>query len=441
MSELYYDYDSSVQSSEDRIIGFPIDSETIISGQTALEAIEKAIGQTEGFRQSRLFLFKTLVGPLVPAKIRGMIEEQGLNNFSMAYKSLIRIGGNLAGALVLFGLDEKIESVKSNQRLLILPFLEMEMRQKITDLEKTKPFGWKILKKFYQKNVDALTAVVDNLVSLMALAWTFCPGIGEPEKETGFFNRFVFTGNGGFVDMGHFFNCAVIAYLYGPEEARRRGEETEIEQRMFRENKWLVETRKRGVADMLTSFFWGFATSADTIEDRASDHFGILLGDYVRNLGENGKIIDYFLELYPTLVYDTMKKRGKRKSTIGEIIDSVVIFFRLLGRVVGNGKKADIPGYMEKFFSEYDAIDPKDGNVVPRGLVNSIVKFYEEKYEGDEWAKYGSKEWVAVIPQELWERVVRGREKFAQKDLPVKIQLTATGKLVDPYQGDPPAKV
>jgi hypothetical protein len=192
---------------------------------------------------------------------------------------------------------------------------------------------------------------------------------------------------------------------------------------------------------MLTSFFWGFATSADTIEDRASDHFGILLGDYVRNLGENGKIIDYFLELYPTLVYDTMKKRGKRKSTIGEIIDSVVIFFRLLGRVVGNGKKADIPGYMEKFFSEYDAIDPKDGNVVPRGLVNSIVKFYEEKYEGDEWAKYGSKEWVAVIPQELWERVVRGREKFAQKDLPVKIQLTATGKLVDPYQGDPPAKV
>jgi hypothetical protein len=441
MSKLYYDYDSSVQSSEDKIIGFPIDSETIISGQTALEAIEKAIGQTEGFRQSRLFLFKTIVGPLVPAKIRRIIEEQGLNNFSMAYKSLIKIGGNLAGALVLFGLDEKIESVKSNQRLLILPFLEMEMRQKITDLEKTKPFGWKILKKFYQKNVDTLTAVVDNLVNLMALAWTFCPGIGEPEKETGFFNRFVFTGNGGFVDMGHFFNCAVIAYLYGPEEARRRGEETEIEQRMFRENKWLVEMRKRGVADMLTSFFWGFATSADTIEDRASDHFGILLGDYLRNLGENGKIIDYFMELYPTLVYKAIKERGKRKSTIGEIIDSIVIFFRLLGRVVGNGKKADIPGYMKKFFSEYDAIDPKDGNVVPRGLVESIVRFYEEKYESDEWAKYGCKEWVAVIPQELWERVIRGREKFAEKEIPIKIQLTDSGKLVDPYQGDPPANM
>jgi hypothetical protein len=441
MSELNCDYDSSVQASEDRIIGFPIDSETIISGQTAIEAIEKAIEQIKGFRESRLYVFKTLIGPLVPGKIRSMIEEQGLNNFSMAYKSLTRIGGNLAGVLVLFGLDEKIESVKSNQRLLILPFLEMEMRQKITDLEKTKPLGWKILKKFYQKNVEALTAVVDNLVSLMALAWTFCPGIGEPEKETGFYNRFVFTGNGGFVDLGHFFNCAVIAYLYGPKEARRRGEETEIEQRMFRGNKWLVEMRKRGVADMLTSFFWGFATSADTIEDRASDHFGILLGDYIRNLGENGKIIDYFMELYPALVYDNIKKRGKRKSTIGEIIDSVVTFFRLLGRVVGNGKKADIPAYMKEFFSEYDAIDPKDGNVVPRGLINSIVKFYEEKYEGDEWAKYGCKEWAAVIPQELWERVVRGREKFAQKEIQIKIQLTDTGKLVDPYQGTPPANV
>jgi hypothetical protein len=441
MSELYYDYDSAVGSSEDRIIGFPIDSETIISGQTALEAIERAIMQMEGFRESRLYLFKTIIGPLVPDKIRGMIEEQGLNSFSMAYKSLIKIGGNLAGALVLFGLDEKIESVKSNQRLLILPFLEMELRQKLKHLEKRKPFGWKILKKFYQKNVEALTAVVDNLVNLMALAWTFCPGIGEPEKETGFFNRFVFTGNGGFVDMGHFFNCAVIAYLYGPEEARRRGEETEIEQRMFRENKWLVEIRKRGVADMLTSFFWGFATSADTIEDRASDHFGILLGSYLRDLGDNGKIIDYFMELYPALVYDTVKKLGKRKSTIGEIVDTVVMFFRLLGRVVGNGKRADIPGYMKKFYSDYDAIDPKDGNVVPRGLVNSIVKFYEEKYEGDEWNKYGCREWVAVIPQELWERVIRGREKFAQKGIPIKIQLTDTGKLVDPYQGDPPVKV
>jgi hypothetical protein len=441
MKEIYSEnnsYDKPVESFKDRIIGFPIDSETIISGQTALEAIQKAIGQTRGFRESRLYLFKSIIGPLVPGKIRGMIEKHGLNDFSMAYKSLIELAGNLTGALVLFGLDEKIESVKNNQRLLILPFLDMELRQKIKHLEERKPFGWKLQRKFYQKIVEALTPVVDNLLNLMVLAWTFCPGIGEPEKETGFFNRFVFTANGGFVDMGHFFNCAVIAYLYGPEEARRRGEETEIQQRMFRENKWLVEIRKRGLFDMLTSFFWGFATSADTIEDRSSDHLGLLLGDYLRNLEDNGKIIDYFMELYPVLVYDKVKKMGKRKSTIGEIIDTVVIFFRLLGRVVGNGKKADIQGYMKKFYDDYDAIDPKDGNVVPRGLINRIVKFYEEKYQGDEWEKYGSKEWVAVIPQELWERVVRGRKKFAEKEIPIKIQLSDTGKLVAPYQGDPP---
>lgn len=189
---------------------------------------------------------------------------------------------------------------------------------------------------------------------------------------------------------------------------------------------------------MLFSFIWGFATSADTIEDRASDYFGILLGDYCRNLGDNGKIIDYFVELYPALVLGKLKRLGKRKTTIGEIIDSIVTFFRLLGRVVGNGKKADIPGYMKKFYSEYDALDPKDDKVMPPRLIHAIVEFYEKKYAGDEWAKYGCREWVAVIPQELWEKVVRGRKKFEEKELPVKIQLTASGKLVDPYQGDPP---
>jgi hypothetical protein len=44
---------------------------------------------------------------------------------------------------------------------------------------------------------------------------------------------------------------------------------------------------------------------------------------------------------------------------------------------------------MKAFYDEYDAIDPKDGNVMPRGLVESLVKFYEEKYNGDEWQKYG----------------------------------------------------
>jgi hypothetical protein len=437
MSETYDDF-NSYDSSGDRLLGFPIDPTTVISGKEALEAIQKAIEQIKGFRDSRLFLFKTIVGPLVPGNIRSMIEKQGLNDFSISYNSLVKLGGNLVGALVLLGMDERIESVKSHQRFLILPFLENELKQKMKRLEETKPLGWKTMRKFYQKNLEALTVVVDNLVNLMALAWTFCPGIGEPEPETGFYNRFVFTGNGGFVDMGHFFNCAVIAYLYGPEEARRRGEETEIEQRQLRENKWLVEMKKRSPSQLLSNLFWGFATSADTIEDRASDQFGILLGGYMRNLGDNGKIIDYFTEIYPSLVYNTIKNLGKRKNTIGEILDTTVMAFKLLQRVVGNGKKADIYEYMRKFYDEYDAIDPKNNDDVPRGMVNSIVRFYEEKYNSEEWRKYGCREWVAVIPQELWEQVVRGREKFEEKALPIKIQLKDSGQLVDPYQGVPP---
>jgi hypothetical protein len=445
MSQTYYEINSFHSPGElpgeppgDRINGFPIDSETVIGGQAALEAIEKAIGQMEDFRDSRLHLFKTIVGPLLPDNIRSMIEEQGLNDYSIAYNSLVKLGGNLAGAHVLLGMDEKVESVKSQQRILILPFLENELKQKVKRLEKRKPFGWKRLRKFYQKNVEALSIVVDNLMNLMALAWTFCPGIEEPKPGTGFYNRYVLTGNGGFVDMGHFFNSAVIAYLYGPEEARRRSEETEMEQRRLRENKWLVEMKKRSGAHLLSNLFWGFATSADTIEDRASGQFGILLGDYMRNSGDNGKIIDYFTEVYPSLVYDAVKNLGKRKSTIGNILDTIAMAFRLLRRMPGNGKKVDIYEYMKKFYNDYDAIDPKNGNEVPRGLVERIVRFYEEKYNSDEWQKYGSRECVVVIPQELWERVVRGRENFAEKALPIKIQLKDSGEIVDRYQGNPP---
>jgi hypothetical protein len=420
--------------------GFPIDTETIVSGEDALHAIERGIGQMKNFRDGRLFLFKTIIGPLVPDNIREKIKAQGLNDFSIAYKTLVKITGNLTGALTLFGLDERVESIKSNQRLLILPFLEMELKNKIKGLQAKKPFGWKRLVKFYQANVEALEVVVDNLVHLLALAWTFCPGIGEPEMETGFYNRFVFTGNGGFIDMGHFFNCAVISYLYGPKEARRRGEETEIEQRQFRENKFLVEFRKRKIFSAFTNFIWGFATSADTIEDRASDQLGINLGETMRNYGDNGKIIDYFVDLFPSIIYDHVKSMGKRKSTIGCVIDTIVMAFRLSNRIVGKGKPVDIHQYMKAFFDDYDAIDPKDGNVVPRGLIKSIVRFYEDKYggDGDEWKKYGCREWVAVIPQELWERVVRGRKKFGAKAVPIKIQLKASGKVVEPYYGVAP---
>ncbi len=419
-------------------VTFPEKTEYVISAREALLAIQNALDQIKGFREGRLYLFKTVIGPLVPASVRSLFEKHDLDNFSIAYQSLVKGAGNLLGALVLFGLDEEVESVKENQRFFILPFLELEMRKKIEQLERKKPFGWKIMRKFYQKNVDSLGVVVDNLISLVAIAWTFNPGIGEPEKETGFFNRFVFTSNGGFIDLGHFFNCAIIAYLYGVKKATERGEKTEVSQRWLREQAWLVKMRERHLFQLVTNLLWGYATSADTIEDRASDKFGIILGEYMRNLQNNGKIIDYFVELYPRLVYRTVKNLGKRKTTIGETIDAVIMFFRTLYRVVEGAEAVDIVKYMKNFFEEYDAIDPRDADIVPKGLFNSIIDFYKEKYGGKEWDSYTNKEWQVVIPQDLWEQIVRGRKKHKEKALPIKIQLKKSGKLVAPYPGEAP---
>ncbi|UCH95465.1 MAG: hypothetical protein JSV88_01090 [Candidatus Aminicenantes bacterium] len=418
-------------------IAFPERIEYVISGEEALVVIQKALDQIKGFRESQLFLFKTLIGPLVPENIRRTFEEHNLNNVSIAYDALVNGAGNLVSFLAIFGLDEQLNFVKEQQRFIILPFIEMKLKEKIKQLETQKPFGWKITRKFYQRNVNAIGAVIDNMVNLLALAWTFCPGIGEPEKETGFYNRFVFTGNGGFIDLGHYFNCAIIAYLYGTEKAIERAEKTEVRQRWLREREWLVKMKERHLIQIVTNLLWGYATSADTIEDRASDHLGLLLGEYMRAYENNGKVIDYFVKLYPKLVRKSLKIYGSR-STLFKIFDSLGMFFKNLFFTVGNGEVVDIKEYMTKFFDEYDAVDPHDSSTVPKFLIKSIIDFYYEKYSGEEWDAYTCKKWWVVIPQDLWERVVRGRKKFKEKALPIKIQLKESGKLVDPYPGDPP---
>jgi hypothetical protein len=422
---------------EEMEIGFPEKREYIISGEEALDAIQNALDQIKGFRESRLYLFKTLIGPLVPESIRSTFEKHNLDNVSIPYRALVNGAGNLVSILAIFGLDEQLNFAQGSRRFIILPFIEMKLKERIKQLETKKPFGWKITRKFYQKNVNAIGAVVDNMVNLMALAWTFCPGIGEPEKETGFYNRFVFTGNGGFIDLGHFFNCAIIAYLYGTEDAFKRAEETEVQQRWLREKEWLVKMKERRLIQIVTNLLWGYATSADTIEDRASDYFGLKLGEYMRTYENNGKVIDYFVKLYPKLVKQSVKIFGRR-SWLGKVIDAIVMFFKNLFHTVGNGEVVDIKKQMIEFFDEYDAIDPRDSDAVPKFLFQSIIDFYFEKYSGKEWDSYTCKEWWAVIPQELWERVVRGRKKFKEKALPIKIQLKESGKLVDPYPGDLP---
>lgn len=416
---------------------FPERIQYVISPEDALQAIRAAFAQISNYRDGRLAVFEKVIGPLVPQSVRSNFEKFRLDKLSISYRSLIQLSGNLISVFVLFGLQEHVENIKENYRFIILPYIELKIRQKIEQLEKKKPWGWKIQRKFYQKNLDVLAPLVDNLMNLVILAWTFCPGIGEPEMQTGFYNRFVFTSNGGFIDLGHFFNCAIVAYLYGNEPAVRRSHATEVNQRWLREKLWLTEMRTQSYFSTLTNLLWGYATSADTIEDRASDKFGILLGEAMRNCRDNGKIIEKFVALYPEFVKSSIKP-SHRPSRFEQIIDTLQTFFTNIFYRPGTSSVIDIESYMKKFFEEYDAIDPKKTDIVPKGIFYKIIEFYAEKYGSPEWDAYTNKEWQVIIPQELWEQVVRHRKQFREIALPIKIQLRDTGKIVAPYPGDPP---
>ncbi|MDZ7356862.1 MAG: hypothetical protein ONB33_04555, partial [candidate division KSB1 bacterium] len=291
---------------------FPEKIEYIIGPQAALDAMHQALESIRHFRSDRLFVFKTLIGPLVPEAIRTRLEKLHLDEVSISYESLITSLGNLFNVFFWLNLEQDSDKIKAHYRFIVLPFLELKLRKKIEQLEQQRPFGWRIARKFYQRNLNAIVPLVDNLINLVALAWTFCPAIGEPEAETGFFNRFVFTSNGGFIDLGHFFNCSIVSYLYDTEQADRRAEATEIAQRKLRTKRWLVIMRERNYLRLLTNLLWGYATSADTIEDRASDKLGIQLGKQIRNLKDNAKLIDYFMTLYPKLVRSSLRIFGKQ---------------------------------------------------------------------------------------------------------------------------------
>ncbi len=411
---------------------FPEKTEYVIGPKTALDVMHQALHGIQNYRSGRLFIFKTLVGPLVPEVIRSRMEKLHLDEVSISYEALIHSIGNLFNVFVWFNLEEDSDKIKEHYRFIVLPYLELKLKKKIEHLERKRPFGWRIARRFYQRNLAALAPLVDNLVNLVALAWTFCPAIGEPEAETGFFNRFVFTSNGGFIDLGHFFNCSIISYLYDAEHADRRAEATEISQRKLRSKQWLVTLRERNYLRLLTNLLWGYATSADTIEDRASDKLGIHLGTQIRKLKDNGKLIDYFMTLYPKLVRSSLQIFGKQ-SWLQRNLEVIWLFFQNLFYTARQSATMDIEQYMKDFFDEYDAIDPDDRSVVPEGLFKSIIDFYTEKYFGREWDRYTCPEWEAVIPQDLWEQVVKGRPKFQPRLLPIKVQLKATGERVAPY--------
>lgn len=398
------------------------------------DAYPKEIEKSD-YHSKSLFFFKILVNPLVPKDIRNFIAKAKLDNISISYENLINKIENLfslinkiENLLSLFVNLEKKSIIKKYERFIILPYLELKFREKINNLEQKKPWYGKILRWFYQSNLDYISPLVDNLVNLVTLAWRFCPAIGEPDQETGYYNRFVFTSNAGFVDLGHFFNCAIIAYLYGAKPAHQRAENTERRQRKLREMPFLKclkdEKDKNSFLLIITNLLWGYATSADTIEDRSSDLLGIELGEAIRTLENNEKIMNYYFKFYQKFI---------KKSVFSKFF-LIIGNIKFLCRNKSSNKSSfiDIKNYMENFFNKYDAIDPL-ADSIPEKIFEKIVNFYKEKYESDEWDKFTCKDWYAIIPQELWEKVVRGREKFhSQNQMKIKIQLK-TGELLDPY--------
>jgi hypothetical protein len=415
---------------------FPEKVQYVVSADAALRAIEEALEKIQGFREKKLHLFQDVVGALAPGELQSVLSKLRLDKIAFSYQSIIRATGYLTALATFLGLHKSIDTVRHYYRLAVLPFLDLKLREKIENLGKEKPFAWRVQKRLYGRMLRSVEQVVDNLVHLAALGWTFNPGIGEPGMETGFYNRFVFGRRCGFLDLGHFFNCALVAYLYGAEEAKQRGESMELSQRRLRTQKWLTDLREHKFLSPVTDLFWGFATSADTIEDRSSDWFGILLGTKMREYGNNGRIVDFFVEKWPKLVKEEVlgaeKVSGWRR--IYEVITSIIELIRYR---IGTGAGFDLPGYMKDFFEKYGAVDPRNPDEVPPGLLEKTIRFYIEKYNSDEWDKYAARQWEVVIPQELWERV--GRDKWtkaawtqAETELPIKIQLN-NGEKVEPY--------
>ncbi|MDZ7292460.1 MAG: hypothetical protein ONB44_20365 [candidate division KSB1 bacterium] len=419
-----------VEISEVRL-RFPERADYVIGPETAVQAIQKALDKIQGFREKDLHFIRDIVGPLVPNEFRSLMHTLQLTRASLSYRSIVRTAGYLTALATRLGLEKRLDMVKHYYRLAVLPFIDLMLREKIEKLGKEKPLGWRLQKFVYARLLHSIECTVDNLIGLIALGWTFCPGIGEPEMETGFYNRFVFGRRCGFLDLGHFFNCAIVAYLYGFEEAKKRGESTEIQQNRLRRKSWLVFLRKHKFLPLITDLLWGYATSADTIEDRASDWFGILLGQKMREYANNGKIIDFFMEQWPKLVKGEVLG-PEEMSIFRKIYEAIKLIAASVRQRLGTGGRFDLTNYMKEFFIKHDAIDPKE---LPPELLEEIIRFYTEKYNSAEWDKYTAKEWEVVIPQELWEQVVRHKWTEAETELPVKIQMKDKGQKVAPYFG------
>jgi hypothetical protein len=415
---------------------FPEKAEYVVSPDAALQAIGEALKSIDGFRAKDLQVIRDVVRPLVPEALLNVADAKILDQLSVSYKSIVNALGYVVAVSTLLGLHTRIGRINHYYRLAVLPFLDLRLREKVKKLNKEKPFAWRLQKFAYDRLLHSLGSVVDNLVNLIALGWVFCPGIGEPNKQTGFYNRFVFGAHCGFLDLGHFFNCAIISYVYGPEAAKERAESVEVAQRRVRERRWLEWVRQYSFLAPLSNFIWGYATSADTIEDRSSDWFGIRMGEKMRAHENNGKIIEFFITQWPHLVKgDVLGPEQERLPR--RIYNIVKLIVQLLRHRLGSGGVFDIAKHLQKFFVDYGALDPNDEKIVAPALLQETIDFYMNKYGSTEWHKFTSRGWEVVIPQKLWEHVVRDKltqdkTKLNSAEPPIRIQLD-NGEKVTPY--------
>jgi hypothetical protein len=415
---------------------FPEKVEYVISPEAASQAIADALKKIEGFRDKDLHIIRDVVRPLAPEFLRNVLEAKLLERLTFSYQAIINFGGYLTGMLTMVGLHAKLDPINHYYRLAVLPFIDLRLREKIDKLNQEKPFAWKLWRWLYGLVLHSIERVVDNLINLVVLGWVFCPGIGEPDKATGFYNRFVFGARCGFLDLGHFFNCALISYLYGRDEAKQRAESVEVSQRKFRQKEWLQWMRQHKILAPLAELFWGYAMSADTIEDRSSDWFGIELGEKIRAYKNNGKIIEFFIAKWPQLVKGDLLGPAK-ESMLRKIWTAIKLMAQVIRYRLGTGGRFDLVEEMKIFFTKHGALDPADASAVPAGLLAETIQFYMAKYGGEEWHRFTSRGWDVVIPQKLWEHVVRDKfakngEKLEDAVLPIKIQLD-NGEKVSPY--------
>jgi hypothetical protein len=415
---------------------FPEKVEYVVGPEAAVQAIAEALQKIEGFRSQDLHVIRDVVRPLAPDFLHNLLEAKMLERLAFSYQAIVNFAGYLTGVMTLFGLHAKLDPINHYYRLAVLPFIDLRLREKAEKLIEEKPFGWKLWKWLYGRVLHSIEQVVDNLVNLVVLGWVFCPGIGEPDKSTGFYNRFVFGARCGFLDLGHFFNCALISYLYGRDEAKKRAESVEVSQRKFRQKEWLQWMRQHKVLAPLATLFWGYAMSADTIEDRSSDWFGIELGEKMRAHKNNGKIIEFFIAKWPQLVKGDLLG-AEKESVIRKTWTAIKLIAQVIRHRLGSGGWCDLVQEMKEFFAKHGALDPADTGAVPEGLLDETIQFYMDKYGGEEWHRFTSRGWEVVIPQKLWEQAVRDKlapdtQALDKTALPIKIQLD-NGEKVAPY--------